>query len=175
MRYLGMVYDKATVPIVRKICMSEITSRAAKVVFRASVQEMIRTYPVSLAVQESFKKDKETQIIECNNHLINNLIEFLNGIVSETEATEFFWKSLNKQAEYNFNVSISRKELAEKYFVQALVHHLNIDFDWSKFSRNSSLFGNKLFRRDMVRKFDTRSKNYNLEFTDLYIKIDYLL
>lgn len=173
-RYLGEVYDKASVPLVRKICMSEIASRSAKVVFRASVQETIRTYPASISIQQNIR-DKDAEILECNNRLISNLVDFLNSTVSETESSENTWKSINKQAEYHFNVSASKLELAQKYFIQALVYHLNIALDWSRFTHYSNLAAPKLFNKDMIIGFNLRTKNYNLNFTDLYTKINYLL
>ena len=84
MRYLGMVYDQSTVPLVRRICMSEIITRSAKIIFRASVQQMIRTY--STSIKSTIEtKDRQTQINECNTQIIDNLIQFLNGVASETK------------------------------------------------------------------------------------------
>ena len=82
---------------------------------------------------------------------------------------------MNKQAQYNFNLPLSKMEISEGYFVQALIHHCNLQFDWAKFPKDFVLFRGRLFRRDMVAGFRVRSKNYDLGFTDLYNRINSLL
>jgi hypothetical protein len=51
MRYLGMVYDKANVGFIRKICMSEICVRSSKIILRSTLQDFIRSYADSLTPQ----------------------------------------------------------------------------------------------------------------------------
>lgn len=51
----------------------------------------------------------------------------------------------------------------------------NIDFDWDKLPENKSLFKGKIFKRDMIKGFRLKSKNYNPNFTDLYVRINLLI
>ena len=84
MRYLGMLCDKATVPLIRKVCMSEIAARVAKVILRATLQEALKAYPDELTSKDTDKKDKLSKFNQCNQYLLTIALDFINSVVSET-------------------------------------------------------------------------------------------
>lgn len=84
MRYLGMLCDKTSVPLIRKICMSEVAARAARTILRAKMQDVIRAYSDDINSKDSDRMDRASLIGQCDQYLTTLAIDFLNGVASES-------------------------------------------------------------------------------------------
>lgn len=123
-RYLGLVYSNAKLPLIRKVCMSEIAARVAKTVLRFDLQQYLKNTILSKA--ESKSRDRLTEVVVASDEMLVYAIEFLNAVVGNTEYSTETWNRMNKQALYSFNISLSKQDIAEGHLIQALLYHCKV-------------------------------------------------
>lgn len=119
MRYLGLVYSTAKASFIRKICMAEVAARCAKSVLQYDLQNIVRNARMS-------RKNGLSDAATTTDSMLDYAIGFLNSVTGVTSDSGEVWSRMNKQALYEFNISLAKQEIAEGHFVQALLHHCNV-------------------------------------------------
>ena len=137
--------------------MAEICARSAKNFLNFDLQDCLLNL---------FETNEEN----VRKFQVKQVINFLNKMLGNSQDSVTFWKQLNRQSQSYFKVSVDKEELNQGFFIQALQAHCN--FKLNSLDQQIVLFDSPTpFTTNHFSSFETKSKVYNLDFTELYSSI----